>query len=204
MERVQIGLATLYRADCLEVLPTIPPVDALITDPPYGINFAGQPTLWQRRAGHKPDTWDSRTHGSVEALPKLARVSVIWGGNYYALPPSRGWLCWHKPDAPPSMASLELAWTSLDKNARHIACAIGATNPERCGHPTQKPVAVMRFSLDYAGMPALTLDPFMGSGTTGVACVQAGLAFIGIEIDPRYFRLACERIENAQRQAALF
>lgn len=204
MERVQIGRAVLYLADCLEVLPTLPRVDALITDPPYGISFAAQPTLWQRKAGQKPEAWDNRKHGSVEALPKLAGVSVIWGGNYYALPPSRGWLCWHKPDAPPSMASLELAWTSLDKNARQISCSISATNPERCGHPTQKPVAVMRFSLDYAGMPRLTLDPFMGSGTTGVACVQAGLDFIGIEIDPRYFKLACERIENAQRQAALF
>jgi len=129
---------------------------------------------------------------------------VIWGGNYYALPPSRGWLSWFKPDAPPSMANFELAWTNRDCNARQISHSISATNGERVGHPTQKPERVMRWTIEQAGNPATILDPFMGSGTTGVAAMQLGRKFIGIEIEPKYFDIACKRIEDAQRQTSLF
>jgi site-specific DNA-methyltransferase (adenine-specific) len=132
------------------------------------------------------------------------RTQVVWGGNYYALPPSRGWLSWFKPDAPPSMASVEFCWTNLDQNARQISHSISATNAERVGHPTQKPLAVMLWTLRQVGIPATILDPFMGSGTTGVACAQLGREFIGIEIEPKYFDIAVERITNAQRQQPLF
>jgi site-specific DNA-methyltransferase (adenine-specific)/modification methylase len=205
MGRIEtIGRATLYLGDCRDVLSTLPKVDAVVTDPPYGIGFAAQPTKWQRRAGLQPEAWDDGPVPIVLSLPELA-PSVIWGGNYYALPPSRGWLSWFKPDAPPSMASFELAWTSYDRNARQLRVSIGETNPERVGHPTQKPLRLMRWTLDgLPDAPQTILDPFMGSGTTGVAAVQMGRDFIGIEREEKYFDIACKRIEDAQRQADLF
>lgn len=200
----RIGSATLYNADCRDILPMFGKVCAVVTDPPYGIGFAAQPTKWQRRAGQKPEAWDD---AAVEILPELlalADVQVVWGGNYYCLPPSRGWLTWFKPDAPPSMASVELAWTNQNRNARQISHSIGATNAERVGHPTQKPLAVMQWCIEQIGNPETILDPYMGSGTTGVACARRGLSFTGIEIEPRYFDMACKRIEEAQRQGDMF
>lgn len=203
-----IGRATLYLGDCRDILPTLPKVDAVVTDPPYGIGFAAQPTKWQRRAGQAPEAWDDNPVPIVTALPDIAPC-IIWGGNYYDLPPSRGWLSWFKPDAPPSMANFELAWTSFDRNARQLSCSIGETNPERVGHPTQKPLRLMKWCLTF--FPAhcwsetpVVLDPFMGSGTTGVAVVQDGRGFIGIEREPSYFDIACRRIEDAQRQGDMF
>lgn len=202
--KVEIGHATLYLDDCRSVLPLLPLVDAVITDPPYGIGFAAQPTKWQRLAGKEAQSWDDAVAEDLDELRALGTVQVVWGGNYYPLPRTRGWMSWFKPDAPPSMSSFELAWTNLDKNARQIHQSIGATNAERVGHPTQKPLAVMQFSLEYAGMPDVVLDPYMGSGTTGVACLRAGKRFIGVEVNADYFKIACERIENAQRQERLF
>ena len=196
-----IGNATLYLGDCRDILPTLPKVDAVITDPPYGIGFAAQPTKWQRRAGKQPEGWDDSTVDVVLSLPALGPC-IIWGGNYYDLPQTRGWLSWFKPDAPPSMAHFELAWTSFDQNARQLAVSIGETNPERVGHPTQKPLRLMEWCLSFAP-DGLILDPFMGSGTTGVAAMNLGRSFIGIEREPKYFDIACRRIEDAQRQGRL-
>jgi site-specific DNA-methyltransferase (adenine-specific) len=204
VKREVIGNATLYLGDCLEILPTLPKVDAVITDPPYGIGFAGQPTKWQRRAGQAPERWDDSTIAEMESVRRMGAIQAIWGGNYYSLPASRGWLSWFKPDAPPSMASFELCWTNRDQNARQITCSIGETNAERVGHPTQKPLKVMRWCIEQCGMPQKILDPFMGSGTTGAAAMELGRDFIGIEIEPKYFDIACERIENAQRQQRMF
>lgn len=199
-----IGDATLYLGDCRDILPTLGKVDAVVTDPPYGIGFAAQPTKWQRRAGQSAEAWDDLTVEGLDELRALGAIQVIWGGNYYALPPSRGWLSWFKPDAPPSMASIELAWTNQNRNARQITCSIGATNAERVGHPTQKPLAVMQWCLTQIGGITSVFDPFMGSGTTGVACARTGIAFIGVEIKPEYFDIACRRIEEAYKQPRLF
>lgn len=204
MTPVIIGNATLYCADCRDILPTLPKVDAVITDPPYGIGFAAQPTKWQRAAGKQAEAWDDETVMDLPCILAIGDIQIVWGGNYYALQPSRGWLSWFKPDAPPSMASFELAWTNMDRNARQFVQSIGATNAERVGHPTQKPLALMRWCIDQAGATQSILDPFMGSGTTGVAAVQMGRSFIGIEREPKYFDIACERIYNAYRQNTLF
>lgn len=199
-----VGNATLYCGDCYELLEEIGTVDVVATDPPYGIGFAGQPTKWQRRAGHEPQSWDDRPAHRVPEIAALGRLQAVWGGNYYELPPSRGWLSWFKPDAPPSMASFELCWTNRDQNARQIMHSISATNPERVGHPTQKPLAVMEWTLTQIGADGVILDPFMGSGTTGVAAANLGHRFIGIEIEPKYFDIACERIAAAYSQGRLF
>ena len=199
-EKVVIGNATLYHGDCREVLPLLPRFDAVITDPPYGIYAHGG--TWGSKAELQ---WDKKP-GDVAGLLGLAPLVAIWGGNYFTLPPSRGWLSWFKPDRVQSAADIELCWTSRDMNARQISWSIGATNAERVGHPTQKPLQVMLWTLSQLDVPvgATVIDPFMGSGTTGVACVNLGRSFIGIEIERRYFDIACERITAAYAQGRLF
>ena len=185
---------TIYHGDCREVLPHVQ-ADVLVTDPPYGIDFAGQPTKWQRRKGQAAEAWDVAPIENLAALIQSAPVQCVWGGNYYPLPPSRGWLTWIKPDAPPSMGSAEFAWTNRDQNARHIIHSISATNAERVGHPTQKPLRVMLWTLSC--LPAgSVLDPFCGSGTTLVAAKDLGRRAIGIELEERYCEIAAKRLSQ--------
>ncbi len=197
--RGRYSTATLYCADCLTLLPI--KADAVVSDPPYGIGFARQPTTGGRWRGDVPASWDDVPADLSTMLP-CAPIVAIWGGNYYPLPLSRGWLVWYKPDAPPSMASAELAWTNRDQNTRLISHSIAATNGERVGHPTQKPLRVMAWTLEQVGVPigATILDPYMGSGTTGVACARTHRNFIGIEIDPHHFANAAERIRRELEQ----
>ena len=192
------GRVTLYCADCRDVIGSVK-ADAVITDPPYGISFAAQPTTGGRKRGQKRETWDDETPADVVLrLPGMTPICVVWGGNYYALPCTRGWLMWRKPDAPPSMAHGELAWTNLDQNLKVIDWSISATNAERVGHPTQKPVRVMGWTMEQAGVPdgATVFDPFMGSGSTAIACIRTGRKFIGVERDPAHYATALERIRR--------
>jgi site-specific DNA-methyltransferase (adenine-specific)/modification methylase len=129
---------------------------------------------------------------------------IIWGGERFSLPVRRRWLTWVKPDAAPTFASTEYAWTSRNAPARHFTYAVGAVNQERVGHPTQKPVALMEWCLGFLPKADTILDPFMGSGTTLVACAKLGRRGIGVEIDPDYFAIACKRVEEAYRQPDLF
>ena len=185
---------TLYHARWEDVPPDLLRADVLVTDPPYGIDFAGQPTKWQRLAGHRPEDWDKQAP-DVAPLLTMTTAQCIWGGNYFPLPVTRGWLAWVKPDAPPSMGSVELAWTSLDQNARFISWSIGATNAERVGHPTQKPLTVMRWTLGH--MPDGTiLDPYAGSGTTLVAAKSLNRKAIGVECVERYCEVAAKRLSQ--------
>lgn len=172
--------------------------DLLLTDPPYGIDFAGQPTKWQRRAGQQPETWDGApAPEGIATARSISLRQIIWGGNYYDLPPSRCWLSWFKPDAPPSMGNVEYAWTNLDQNSRQVSVTISATNAERVGHPTQKPESVMRWALAQVPASVMTiLDPFMGSGTTLVAAKRMGRRAVGIERDERYCEMAARRLSQ--------
>lgn len=204
-----IGDATLYLGDCAEVLPTLPAVDAVITDPPYGTADLWKPkNVPSRRKWHlfgegEILAWD-RPHDSVLSLPDLAKAVIIWGGHHYALPINRGWLVWNKIIRNFSSGVCELAWTNLSIPIDAFDYSHGQLSHEGKEHPTQKPVPLMKWCLEKAGMPAVTLDPYMGSGSTGVACVNMGLQFIGIEQEIRYFDIACRRIEDAQRQERLF
>ena len=207
---VTIGDATLYHGDCLEILPTLPKVDAVVTDPPYGIGFAKQPTMYQRKHLHEPQSWDDRPPPDwlIDKLTTVADKAAIWGGNYFRLRPSRGWLAWVKPDSPPSMADMELCWTSEDRNAKAFHKSVKSSALEKnmvLGfHPTQKSVPLMEWTIVEIGAGETILDPFMGSGTTGVACANLGRKFIGIEIERKYFDIACERIAAAYAQGRLF
>jgi site-specific DNA-methyltransferase (adenine-specific) len=202
-EKVVIGDATLYCGDCRDVLPTLGRFDAVITDPPYGLGKKMQGGTWGAKAEFKEMVvWDNAPPG-VDLLLRLsecADVSVFWGGNYYGLPPTRGWLVWDKQNAVPTMSDCELAWTSRDANTKRISLPVGRILN---GHPSEKPLPLMLWTLEIVGAPQTILDPFMGSGTTGVACVQLGRKFTGIERERKYFDIACERIERAQAQGQL-
>ncbi len=217
-ERVeQVGNATLILGDSLRVLPNLAPMDAVITDPPYGIGEAAKNHKSRNRVqGGKPiispdygrSEWDDAPPSPelLRAVIAAGKHAVLWGGNYFGLPPSGKWLVWDKINSG-DFADCELGWTNLPgavRIFRHMWNGM-LRDSERGTprvHPTQKPIALMEWCLSFTDARTV-LDPFMGSGTTGVACVQLGRKFIGIEIDHKYFDIACERIENAQRQGSL-
>jgi site-specific DNA-methyltransferase (adenine-specific) len=195
----RIGDATLYLGDCREILPQLPKVDAVITDPPYGIGIASNPV----RQKHERMEWDAAPPDSytIQSLLECSKEQVIWGGNYFSLPPSKCFLVWDKIQPENfSLAMCEQAWASMNKPAKMFRMSVLAYRKE---HPTQKPVELMAWCINQTGNPQTILDPFMGSGTTGVAAVQMGRQFIGIEREPKYFDIACERITNAYAQPSL-
>lgn len=217
MRKETIGNATLYLGDCLEILPTLEPVDAVVTDPPYGVKrdkgfegFGGFGRPIARRR-FEDDDWDSERPPQevFDQILKKSGFAFIFGGNFFAdmLPPGTHWVVWDKLNTMPSFGDCELAWTNSDrKSVKKITVEYnGLIGKERDRqHPTQKPVLLLEKILEAYPKPQSILDPFMGSGTTGVACMNLGRKFIGIEIEPKYFDIACERIENAQRQQRLF
>ena len=216
MSRVErIGNATLYLGDCREVVPALRSgltgeafiagpewqVDAVITDPPYGIS-ANRMTLGKgKKEFHRGGDWDDGTP-DIRWIPGFARWFCVWGGNYFAdqLPPTNDILVWHKLNDGRSFSECEFAWTNAGKQSRIRQHHWSGEEKE---HPTQKPVAIMAWTLGYFPDANTILDPFMGSGTTGVACANLGREFIGIEREPKYFDIACRRIEDAQRQGRL-
>lgn len=222
MNPIVIGSATLYLGDCLDVLPHLPKVDAVITDPPYGIGadrgkkgslpFKGSSAC--EMAYHPENTWDKQrpSRDAIAAVVAAAPVSIIWGGNYFAdcLTAQGRWLWWDKCQTMPSYGDGELAWTNLPQTTpkkftlanNQIVADVREGRAERL-HPTQKPEALMAWCLGFVPKAATILDPYMGSGTTGVAAVRMGLSFIGIERDPAYFEIACRRIDDALRQPSL-
>ena len=200
----QIGDATLYLGDCLEILPTLPKVDAVITDPPYGIGITRSNRLAISR-GMGGGTWDDAPPSpeTLAAVVGMGKQAILWGGNYFGLPGTRCVLVWDKENDGRDFADLEMAWTNIDAVAR-----IFRMRPMNMDggkeHPTQKPVALIEWCIAKCAAPKTVLDPFMGSGTTGVACANLGRKFIGVEIEPKYFDIACERIDNAYRQQRMF
>ncbi len=218
---VRIGDATLYLADCLELLPTLEKVDAVVSDPPYGISFSHGGNDRSGIGGGRYSTKFAKVKIVGDAQPfdptpylQVAPTAILWGGNHFAdsLPASAAWLVWDKRAASQhtnDFADCELAWTNRKAVARVFRhqwdgmMKASERGTERV-HPTQKPEALMRWCLDLVPDAETILDPFMGSGTTGVACVQLGRKFIGIEIDAGYFDIACKRIEAAYAQGRLF
>ena len=195
---------TIYHGDCREILPELPAVDLLLTDPPYGINWM-TPVGPSRGPGRKV----SGDTSLIDILPIIAHPSataVVWGGNYYAhvLPPTNSWLIWDKrvTDWSNDQSDCEMAWTNLPQPARIFrknwgggGCA-AMENGAGVGyiHPTQKPVDLMRWCIQQAKKSETILDPFMGSGTTLVAAKLNGRQAIGIEIEERYCEIAAKRL----------
>ncbi len=186
----------------------------MVTDPPYGIGEAAGKNASRGNLAVAKDFGDARWDDKpisdelMLAIRSAGTNSIIFGGNYYTMPPSSCWLVWDKINGDNDFADCELAWTNLDKAVRRIKFMwngmLRANGEARGDHPTQKPIGVMEWCIGHLPKTAETiLDPFMGSGTTGVACMNLGRKFIGIELEPKYFDIACERIDQAQRQIRL-
>lgn len=220
IERLAEGV-TLYFGDCLDILPSLHNIDAILTDPPYGMGLgkrSGGP-----RANH-PEIRKAQDNYHITGddepfdpspflgFPKI----VMWGGNHYAsrLPDARKWLVWDKRDGLTSndQADCELAWTNLrgpERMHRQKWMGMVRSGVENPGiyqleHPTQKPLALMEWCISHIGAASVIADPFMGSGTTGVAAVNLGRQFIGIEIERKFFDIACRRISESLRQPDMF
>jgi DNA modification methylase len=212
-ETVQIGDATLYLGDCMDILPTLPKVDAVITDPPYGINENSKKVASRRKLAAPKDygdfDWDKAPppNALIELIRTKGQHQAFFGGNYFTLPPTSCWLVWDKLNGDNDFADCELCWTNWPKAVRRLQWRwngmIRQGNEERY-HPTQKPLEVMKWVIELCPKADTILDPFMGSGTTGVAAIQLGRKFIGIEREPKYFDIACQRIEQAVAQGQLF
>jgi site-specific DNA-methyltransferase (adenine-specific)/modification methylase len=210
--KVEIGNATLYLGDCMEILQTLDKVDAVITDPPYGINENSKKVASRGKMAAPKDygdfDWDKAPPSDelIELIRTKGKYQAFFGGNYFTLPPTPCWLVWDKLNTG-DFADCELAWTNWPKAVRRLQWRwngmIRQGNEERF-HPTQKPLEVMKWVIDLCPKADSIIDPFMGSGTTGVAAIQMGKKFIGIEREPKYFEIACKRLEQAVSQPQLF
>jgi len=217
MTPVIIGDATLYLGDCMDVLPTLGMFDAVITDPPYGIGESSAKVASRVKLAAATDygffDWDKKPIDQklINEVIDAGDRAIVFGGNYYDLPPTSCWLVWDKLNGDNDFADCELAWTNLPKAIRRIqylwSGMLRANGEKRGDHPTQKPLGVMAWCIEQAGKPNeinTILDPFMGSGTTGVAAIQMGRKFTGIEREEKYFEIACKRIEQAAAQGKMF
>ena len=227
MNKQQIGNATLYCGDNMAIREHLAG-DALISDPPYGIDLHGMSSTYSER--WKMDTCRRNRlrekdyyliHGDdrpFDPAPWLEFDKVIlWGGNHFCsrLPDARNWLVWDKREgtASDNQADCEIAWSNLPGPARLYSqlwrgmCRRGEENISRQGrvHPTQKPIALMMWCIEQCRLDpdSVIVDPYMGSGTTGIAALRLGHRFVGVEIDQAHFDTACRRIEDEQRQGRL-
>lgn len=209
------GSVVLVNGDCLDVLPHLEAgsVDCVVTDPPYGIDYGNGGGF---SASHGWGPWrenvewdkDRPAKAAFDAILKLGVPTSIWGGNYFTdyLPPSSKWLVWDKGQTDFSLADCEVAWCSWGGALRRIMYPRSHALRDGKVHPTQKPVAVMEWNL--AQLPPkcgpVALDCYLGSGTTGIACVRTGRRFIGIEKEAKYFAIAVKRITAELTRAPLF
>lgn len=229
MRTETIGAATLHLGDAREVVPALPPIAAVITDPPYGQqlkpNIRGRRGIVRTKPGtSEKDPYPSQIHGDDAPfdprwLLEISGIVLLWGAHRYAdRLPAGQWLVWDKvPSGKIRVQGCgEAAWLNRRGAMRlhrrlwdGLSVASGyETQVERRGaaaarrvHPTQKPVDLMRWCIGLAGVPegALIADPYMGGGSTGIAALLSGRPFVGVEIEPVYFDAACRRIERAVR-----
>ena len=224
-----------YNVDCMEYMATLPDkaFDLAVVDPPYGDGNSqsdhGEKAQWNWFGGHfdrykkvtrTGGTWAEKYGKRIiawdvspgpEYFKELFRVSrnqVIWGGNYFALPPSRCFLVWRKTNIPVkgfSMAPCEYAWTSFFENAKIFEFSSVGSGMEKRFHPTQKPIALYEWVYQQFAKPGdKILDTHLGSGSSRLAAYTMGLDFVGCEIDKEYFKMQEERFENYTAQTSLF
>lgn len=203
------GGITIYNADCRKVLPWLERFDVLLTDPPYGIgearnDNASRSCLAQSKDYGRAD-WDDAPppRWFIEAAKEQADTQILWGGNYYGLEPAKCWLVWDKDNGANDFADCELAWTNMQRAVRKFKWRWQGMLQERGGdkkehrvHPTQKPLALMKWCLSLVDDATTVVDPFMGSGTTLVAAKEAGMRAVGIEINEEYCQKAVERLRQ--------
>jgi DNA modification methylase len=205
---------TLYCADCASLLPSLEQHDLLLTDPPYGIglnakelesqSLAGKKGSWRKQ--YQDFNWDNERAPQwlLDCAISKARHSIIFGGNYYRLPPTSCWLIWDKENSG-GFSPVEMAWTNLNHShrlIRHMWNGMMRKNGESRFHPTQKPLGVMSWAIEMAGEMSSLLDPFAGSGTSLLAAKLRNLKATGIEREERYCEIAANRL--AQNVLPLF
>ena len=197
---------TIYHGDCREVLPYMPKVDLVLTDPPYGIKRFQKGFGSTRFRGHRCEkngiTWDvAPTKELLDEVLGAGIAAIVWGYNNLELPRSEHFLVWDKEQTVDNFASAEIAYSSIGVTAKVFRYSIHVHNQVWKGHPTQKPESLMRWCINLCpNQPQTILDPFMGSGTTLVAAKVEGCRAIGIEIEERY----CEIAANRLAQGVLF
>lgn len=214
----RIGRQRLILADCLPLLPLLGRFDAVVTDPPYGIGKANGASAggtdgsgkYIRKPRRYAGAWDNERAApeAIAALLKCADLHIIWGGNFFTdlLPLGGVWLVWDKLNSMPTYSDGELAWTSVKGGSvkKWTRCASGlSANRDGRVHPTQKPIDLMKWCLDFLPMTTTILDPYMGSATTLVACEHTGRSGTGIERDPDHFEAACQKVREAANEIAV-
>lgn len=212
MRKENIGDATLYLGDCMEFMVSLgdSEVDIVLTDPPYGMKRFQKPLGKNSRfSGYGYEEsgihWDKKPGSDCfEEIFRVSRNRIIWGSNNFMLPASEYFFIWDKAQSVDNFACAELAYTDINMPAKIFRYPIHLHNKTTKFHPTQKPVPLMSWCLGFCKDAKVVLDPFMGSGTTGVACMELGRKFIGIEKEEKYFDIACKRIDMAERQGKLF
>lgn len=185
---------TIYHGDCREVLPCVGRVPLILTDPPYGLGDRWTGGTWGAAPMYQDARrWDRLLESSlIHAVVAAGDDAILWGGNYYPMPPSRGLLAWVKRNSVRTMADFEIAWTTFDRPAKAYHSPV---NPDgKRFHPTEKPLGLMKWCIRQAGAIASLLDPFSGGGTSLVAAKELGLRAIGIEIEERYCEIAARRL----------
>lgn len=215
LEEVTLGPCRLILGDCLDVLPLLDRADAVVTDPPYGIGESSKDHSSRNNRAVSPDykrsDWDNKPPDLSDLLRLIACApkAILWGGNYFGLPAASKWLVWDKLNTG-DFADCELAWTNLPGAVRKIThmwngmLRDSERNVPRV-HPTQKPVVLMQWCLEQAKVATgeTVADFYMGSGTTGIACIRTGRKFIGIEKDPAHYATAVDRIRRELQQQLL-
>ena len=201
----------VIQGDCLEVMRGMEDnsADLVVTDPPYGIGESGKKNRSRGTKTNPKDygdyDWD-HSPASDEQITEMIRVSknqIIFGGNFFNLPPSPCWLVWDKDNGACDFADCELAWTSFKTAVRkfkwrwHGFLQENMKRKEFRSHPTQKPVPLMKWIIESYSKPGdLIIDPFAGSGSTGVGCRDLGRRYILIEQDPKYVKICNERLKQ--------
>jgi site-specific DNA-methyltransferase (adenine-specific) len=201
-----LELNHFYNMDCMEGMKQFPDkyFELAIVDPPYGINISNNMgrRKGDRHSQYKKVKWDNAPPDKdyFKELFRVSKHQIIWGGNYFDLPPTKCFIVWRKPQISEdvSFSMLEFAWTNFDKTSKEW---IGMSNEKDRVHPTQKPIALYQWLLQhFANSGDKILDTHVGSASSLIACYQMGFQFVGFEIDPDYYKAANERLEAFKAQ----
>lgn len=208
-----IGDATLYLGDCMDILPTLPKVDAVITDPPFGVgNFVQTTGRLMGRGGARGEKVEWNEYPPplefFRLIQGMSKHRIVWGANFFNCFEDRGGaIIWDKAQSMPNFSKADIASCTHFQKTEIVRIPwtnFTVTHEAETDHPCERPIRLYEWCIDYLPSILTVLDPYMGSGSCGVAAVRRCKSFIGIEREPKYFDIACKRIEQAAAQGHLF